>query len=864
LIQDDGSTHGTFVNDLKLEKGIDTPLLHGDILRFGVNVDRGQGKFLSSFYLPYSNPVIETFEAIQVRYEVEWAKTDLVVLVDDTVAPKTTLSPSTNTFSVPDDEDDSDSEHDFEPDDEIDKVDVQHIDIPSDDSKESVARSLESANLHPADTSSVSSMDKFENQEPEPKLELKTEPKFEPKLQFQPYPAPVENLSSVEEVSFGVLSPSEPRYSDPMKSLPSEPISTVPLDIKPLPIPTTDSLQPASQKTDAESLPSDVKASSSSQTDKFPETCYQKVPEDAYSNWTMMRPMFMRLADMAWGESDQIPDVDYKNRIIHAARRCSLSRESYWVDDSRGFQPWVGTEVMWTPDSNASDTSFHRMPGNSLKYWAIDKRRYWIIYEDEDGMDMSNWWWIVEKPWGVLSDEIKDQLTNETEVDDRHKCWFVRAWEPQVVGSSWCKSPPYWNSTFDEELPSGDESVDSDDVDQEIDGEEDLDDSANSELEVGEYPFYNFKDESYEYNNEDYPQSEDGSEVDDLSEVSDYSSDIMEEDQGTWDNICEGLISKDPWGSEDSEESASDGDPESPGELEMELTDPPKSSSVSLPEQNFTADIPVKRCRFVDDDMDLNDNYISEAGSSSFQHAHKDETTKLQDKIFQLRDDMTKEITKEQDSLHPRTPLNLFGRANIPFVRPMKNPDAQFPEVTVSRQLPSACQDPALHLNPASSTIPAFTPASCTYKDGPFSIDTNLYGLEHTSPSVCMPNTGTLKRTASQMESPVLEDALPDPDVSFSELDLPFSDLGMTYSQDAQRVPLEPISQPDLQTTSIEVQEAITSALAENDRPAKRLKSNHSPSKSLASYATTAVVGAVLGSLGTIAMLAALPNEYFQ
>jgi pSer/pThr/pTyr-binding forkhead associated (FHA) protein len=42
-IHDFGSTHGTWLNNVKLITGEDTPLLSGDILRFGVDVDRGDG-----------------------------------------------------------------------------------------------------------------------------------------------------------------------------------------------------------------------------------------------------------------------------------------------------------------------------------------------------------------------------------------------------------------------------------------------------------------------------------------------------------------------------------------------------------------------------------------------------------------------------------------------------------------------------------------------------------------------------------------------------------------------------------------------------------------------------------------------------
>lgn len=801
---------------------VDFPLHHGDILRFGVNVDRGEGTLLSSLCLVQSNSVTDVFAALQSRFEVEWNKPDVVVIPDDPVVPKTNLSPSTNTFTVPDDEDESDAEYDVESDAEIDD---QNVDHPSDDSKESVARSLESAAAQPAEASSVSSVDKGEALEP--KVELQPESKLEPKLEFKPYPAPIDNLSSVVGVSFGVLSPSGPNVSDPVKKLPYDPTETPPPDIKPLPIPTTASLETKTQQTDTDSLPFNIKPSSSSQTDKFPETCYQKVPEDAYSDWTMMRPMFMRLADMAWGESDQIPDVDYEKRIIHAARRCSLSRESYWVDDSPSFQPWAGTEIMWTPDSNASDTSFHRMPGNSLKYWAVDKRRYWIIYEDEDGMDMSNWWWIVEKPWGILSDEIKEQLTNEIEIDDCHKCWFVRAWEPQLIGNTWCESPPYWDSNFDEQLPSDDDSVDSDEGDQDQDFEDDpenMGDSAASEME--DCPFFNFNDESHGCNSEEYSNSEEDSEVDDASEVSECVSDVMDEEGDDSEKEEEHLIE---WSSEASEESTSDDDSESSADLEVEPITPPKPVSVTIPSPEQTT-VPVKRCRFVNNEMKVPGVKMVEARRC------EEQTMKLLNEVRNSKEKCQQPGQIPPDLRGP--PQALWPISSVP---PMTNPGARFPNHAVSDELPRACRDQVLHPNPESSTIPV----TRAYQDGPFAINTNLSSQDSSLPSGPAPKPGILKRTASDMESSSV---------------LPESDL----SQDAQRVPVDPVSQPDLQPISTEIQDAITSALAENDRPAKRVKSNHSPSRSLASHATTAVVGALLGGLGTIAMLAALPNEYFQ
>jgi hypothetical protein len=63
---------------------------------------------------------------------------------------------------------------------------------------------------------------------------------------------------------------------------------------------------------------------------------------------------------------------------------------------------------------------------------------------------------------------------------------------------------------------------------------------------------------------------------------------------------------------------------------------------------------------------------------------------------------------------------------------------------------------------------------------------------------------------------------------------------------------------------------AITSALSEAgeetelEPPTKKIKPSPAPPKNLARYTATAVVSALLGGLGTIALLAALPAEYFQ
>lgn len=400
-----------------------------------------------------SNLVSDLFQAIEVTYRVEWSKPEVVVIPDDNEVDvaviRPTKSPSTNTFAVPDDDEESGDElPSLESDNESDE---EHAENPSDDSKYSDPRSWDSIVLQPTEKSSVSSAERGEAQEPKSGVDLG------PQKAFVPVP-----FISAGEIACDTLSPLGPSCEDLVKSLPSEHAEPHQPEIDSVnPMLTQGPISSIAEKTDAIFPFSAATLSSSKQTDKFPETCYQKVPEDSFNKWTMMRPMFMRLADLAWGESDHIPDVDYEQRVIHAARRCSLAQGSYMIEDSPDFKPRVGTEVNWMVDPIESDTSFHRLPGQSLRYWSIDKRRYWII-KDEESQDTSNWWWIVEKPWGMLSDAVKEQLVTETEIDDCHKCWIVRAWEPQLIGDTWWETAPYWSSTFDQELLSDDESVDSD------------------------------------------------------------------------------------------------------------------------------------------------------------------------------------------------------------------------------------------------------------------------------------------------------------------------------------------------------------------------------------------------------------------
>lgn len=130
------------------------------------------------------------------------------------------------------------------------------------------------------------------------------------------------------------------------------------------------------------------------------------------------------------------------------------------------------------------------------------------------------------------------------------------------------------------------------------------------------------------------------------------------------------------------------------------------------------------------------------------------------------------------------------------------------------------------------------------YQDGPFAGPTNSTPKDASLKEEVMAESASptpLKRKASEMESQdaqILESIVPP----------------------SEKLDLDTISQS-------QVAEAISSALSENsdtEPPRKRVKDTHDTSNNLASYTATAVISALLGGLGTIALLAALPAEYFQ
>jgi hypothetical protein len=668
-----------------------------------------------------------------------WPEPNVTVIPDDDIAIKPDPSPSTNSFSVP--EEDSD----------VESADVSSSGA-SDESADRAWEStvLQSANITP--TSLVFSCKDDEHRKGEDE---------------RPKSAPLDmgcNISTEPPSKIGVHSMSIPTV---LPSLPSPLSETNPVsDIEPSAAKPVSDVNFSIENLTSSEMPWAAEPQYEDPT--FPETCYQGIPELKYSNWTIMKPMFMRIADMAWGQSNHIPDIDHEKRIIHAARRCSFSTDAYWVDDTPSFRPSIGTEVSWVPDSEESDTSFHRMPGSLLRYWSVDKRRFWVIHENQWDRQMSNWWWVVEKPQELLSEELKHQLATETEVEDCHKYWIVRAWEPQMIGERWCDVAPYWDPCFDENLLTDDESIDSDE-------------GLHSEYseEYGDHSHVGFNDEPIYEGCYDEDYHEENDEEDDHDE-----DDDLEED-------------------EDSDGSKSDADHSSDGEylehqnkLQREYMPP----SINLERPEHTDAVEVSK-------------HVPE------------------------------EAEPEREGPKIRTECGFKFASTEPF---MTYPGAQFPAYNVPTELPKSCQ----HCFPHPE-VPSFSHGFGTvYHDGPFASNASVGPSPSWGMGEATSGKSPLKRTAMEMES---SSVVPD------------------FSQDAQRLPEDPSSQPNVDKLTSEAKEAISSALAENvsataanDHPAKRVKYSHSTSQTLASHAVTAAVSIVLGGFGAIAVLAALPNKYFQ
>lgn len=130
----------------------------------------------------------------------------------------------------------------------------------------------------------------------------------------------------------------------------------------------------------------------------------------------------------------------------------------------------------------------------------------------------------------------------------------------------------------------------------------------------------------------------------------------------------------------------------------------------------------------------------------------------------------------------------------------------------------------------------------------------------------------SLKRKASEieLESPT-SDSCVDPSLFEKR---PSGDSALrtantsqeSFSQDAQRVPDGEAKCSISQLTDLHpIEKQHTESGPDGQPPRKRVNTGKKPgARSFATHATTAVVGAVLGGLGTIIALASLPPEYFN
>lgn len=110
----------------------------------------------------------------------------------------------------------------------------------------------------------------------------------------------------------------------------------------------------------------------------------------------------------------------------------------------------------------------------------------------------------------------------------------------------------------------------------------------------------------------------------------------------------------------------------------------------------------------------------------------------------------------------------------------------------------------------------------------------------------------SMKRKAEDME-------LDSPDTSLSSGQV-LGSQEESFSQEAQRQ----ISLEDLQDSTIDLHPVKVSS-CEAERPRKRTKTaQNSRTRNIASHAATALVGAVVGGVGTVALLASLPPDFFH
>lgn len=319
---------------------------------------------------------------------------------------------------------------------------------------------------------------------------------------------------------------------------------------------------------------------------------------------------------------------------------------------------------------------------------------------------------------------------------------------------------------------------------------------------------------------------------------------------------------KDNWSSEIERELNEQFDEESEDEDNSEIESDSDSSSID--DDDFELDnillsgTKSDGASSVDSASDA--DYLSDADSPSEDDSASDNSDDSDDGSFVEEN--------EKECIDPALIYNEFAASNIPTVLPftgttnggsepksnelkhLHDLHVRFPKCPITSLLncpPSQTfnqgdvqksSDPIAHHQPIVE-FPGYVPN--LYRDGPFSCDGLADKETNETERVDMPRV-SLKRKAFEMETQ---------DAQLPEL----------IAQPSQEPSLNPIQQSQV-TTAISSALSEVEALSEAEPPSKRVKSSHS--SNLATYTATAVVSALLGGLGTIALLAALPAEYFQ
>lgn len=244
----------------------------------------------------------------------------------------------------------------------------------------------------------------------------------------------------------------------------------------------------------------------------------------------------------------------------------------------------------------------------------------------------------------------------------------------------------------------------------------------------------------------------------------------------------------------------------------------------------------------------------------------------------------------DDDEVYINTNIN-----TVPFVNPdmlsleklhsVETAPHSKPETMEPKPSNPLASPPAYHFpGPTFQSGPSFLPAPPCYEIPPWKIPQSLPPAPHTpyprfdyadGPFSCKFGS-TYQRNFDSSPSTPLRERTPlpplpkelssDPDSVSLKRKASEMEAQDAEQQDAQEAEvIGSASQPDLDSIPrTEVVDAITSALSESEPSSKRAKTSHSSSKAVASYTATAVISALLGGLGTIVLLAALPAEYFQ